>query len=76
MKRQSRIDRTRDLVNSLDYKTLTSSKGGKHITDLGKKFVQDSLDDADDRDFFNKDWDTRMDNESKRDVIRKTIRDF
>lgn len=76
MKRQSRIDRTRDLINNLDYKTLTSSEGGKHLKNLGKKFLEDSLDDADDRDFFNKDWDTRMNNEDNRDILRRTLKDL
>ena len=76
MKRQSRIDNTRRLLNDMDYKTLTSSQGGKHLKDLGKTFVENSLDDADDRDFFNQDWDTRMNNQENRDIVRSMLRDL
>ena len=73
MKTQSRIDRTRDAINSLDYKTLTSKDGSKHLVDAGKKFLRDSLDDADDRSFFNDDWDTREEKKKRRDFIRDLI---
>jgi hypothetical protein len=73
MKRQSRIDRTRDLINDLDYKTLTSPGGAKKLVDSGKKFIRDSLDDADKTSFFNDDWDTRMAKRDKRDVIRNFL---
>ena len=72
MKRQSKIDRSRDFINALDYKTLKSSKG-KQLIDVGKTTISRYLDDADDRDFFNKDWDTRMENEDRRDIIRKAL---
>ena len=75
MKRQSRIDRARDAINNLDYKTLTSPKGAKHLVDSGKKFLRDSLDDADDRSFFNDDWDTRMNKREKRDIVRRFLDD-
>ena len=70
MKTQSRIDRTRDAINSLDYKTLTSKDGSKRLVDAGKKFLRDSLDDADDRSFFNDDWGTREEKKKRRDFIR------
>ena len=73
MKTQSRIDRTRDAINSLDYKTLTSKDGSKHLVDAGKKFLRDSLDDADDRSFFNDDWDTREEKKKRRDFIRDLV---
>ena len=73
MKTQSRIDRTRDAINSLDYKTLTSKDGSKRLVDAGKKFLRDSLDDADDRSFFNDDWDTREEKKKRRDFIRDLI---
>ena len=38
MKTQSRIDRTRDAINSLDYKTLTSKDGSKRLVDAVKNF--------------------------------------
>ena len=73
MKTQSRIDRTRDAINSLDYKTLTSKDGSKRLVDAGKKFLRDSLDDADDRSFFNDDWDTREEKKKRRDFIRDLV---
>lgn len=73
MKTQSRIDRTRDAINSLDYKTLTSKDGSKRLVDAGKKFLRDSLDDADDRSFFNDDWDTREEKKKRRDFIRGLV---
>ena len=75
MKRQSRINRTRDAINNLDYKTLTSPKGAKRLVDSGKKFLRDSLDDADDRSFFNDNWDDRMNKREKRDIIRRFLDD-
>lgn len=73
MKTQSRIDRTRDAINSLDYKTLTSKDGSKRLVDAGKKFLRDSLNDADDRSFFNDDWDTREEKKKRRDFIRDLV---
>ena len=73
MKRQSRIDRTRDAINGLDYKTLTSPGGAKKLVDTGKKFLRDSLDDADDRSFFNDDWDTRMHKQDRNDFLRELL---
>ena len=73
MKRSSRINRTRDLVNDLDYKTLTSSKGKQSLIKSGKKFVNDSLNDADNRNFFNKDWDTRQSKKKTNDILRELI---
>ena len=73
MKTQSRIDRTRDAINSLDYKILTSKDGSKRLVDAGKKFLRDSLDDADDRSFFNDDWDTREEKKKRRDFIRDLV---
>ena len=73
MKTQSRIDRTRDAINSLDYKTLTSKDGTKRLVEAGKKFLRDSLDDADDRSFFNDDWDTREEKKKRRDFIRDLV---
>lgn len=73
MKTQSRIDRTRDAINSLDYKTLTSKDGSKRLVDAGKKFLRDSLDDADDRSFFNDDWDTREEKKKRHDFIRDLV---
>lgn len=73
MKTQSRIDRTRDAINNLDYKTLTSKYGSKRLVDAGKKFLRDSLDDADDRSFFNDDWDTREEKKKRRDFVRDLI---
>lgn len=74
MKRASRIRRVRDAINSLDYKTLTSSKGKKHLTDIGRKLVEDSLDDADSRSFFNDDWNTMMKKRDTNDTIRELIK--
>jgi hypothetical protein len=75
MKRQSRIDRTRDAINSIDYKTLTKPGSGKQLVDMGKKFIRDSLDDADSRSFFNDDWDTRMSKQDRNDFLRDLLDD-
>ena len=75
MKTQSRINRTRDFINSVDYKTLTSKGGSKRLMDAGKAFIQDSLDDADSRSFFNDDWDTRTKKQERNDFIRDLIDD-
>ena len=74
MKRASHIRRARDAIDSLDYKTLTSSKGKKHLIDIGKKLVEDSLDDADSRSFFNDDWNTMMKKRDMNDTIRELIK--
>ena len=75
MKRQSRIDRTRDAINNLDYKTLTSPGAGKKLVDTGKQFLRDSLDDADSRSFFNDDWDTMMSKRDRNDFFRDLLDD-
>jgi hypothetical protein len=74
MKTQSRIDRARDAINSLDYKTLTGSNRGKQLKSIGKKFIEDSLDDSESRSFFNDDWDTRMKKEDRNDRIREFLK--
>ena len=73
MKRQSQINRARDVINNLDYKTLTSSGAGKHLVNTGKKFLRDSLDDADTRSFFNDDWDTHMSKRDRNDFLRELL---
>lgn len=75
MKTQSRIDRMRDFINSVDYKTLTTKGGSKRLMDAGKSFVRDSLNDADSRSFFNDNWDTRMKKQERNDFIRELIDD-
>ena len=75
MKRQSQIDRARDVINNLDYKTLTSPKGAKHLVNTGKQALRDALDDADDRSFFNDDWDTRMKKQDRNDFLRDLLDD-
>lgn len=75
MKRSSRIQRTRDAINDIDYKSLAEPGSGKKLVDAGKKFILDSLDDADTRSFFNDDWNTRMSKRERNDFLRDLIDD-
>lgn len=74
MKTKSLINRTRDALNNVDYKTLTSPSGGKKLIDTGKKFLNDYLEDADDRSFFNDDWDTMQEKRDRNEALRNLIK--
>lgn len=73
MKRQARIDAARNAINGLDYKTLKSPNGRKHLVDTGKKVLNEYLDDADDRSFFNDDRETRNKKRERNDFIRDIV---
>lgn len=74
MKRKAQINAARTALDGLDYNTLKSPNGRKQLVDTGKKVLNDYLDDADTRSFFNDDWDTRRAKQDRNDMIREFIK--